>query len=295
MPDIVIKIRGEGDNLEVLDEAGRSLDALGQRAERSSVAFARFVTGYGASAGTSGQLKESADAATKIYNTLQQAFNINPVSRIGSEVEQGLDQDIAKQRQSEVKRYGANSQQVTTFDAQSQAALDQYLIATGQATQASLAFDAMLKQVHQSAADGQISIATEAQQLELLAAAATKGVTSMGQLKNLQTVLDMSPTQKGLAEEFAPQWLASVTGTQAGGGSNAISAMFNQAADGANTLKKNTMDANSSLTALGPVGKQSGSDVAGGMSAAADATAAANAQAVAYLGTLRDIKSLMSA
>src|SRR5579859_4409378 len=176
MSDIVIKIRGEGENLEVLDEAGKRLDALGQSADRSSGALLRFLGGYGATIGQSGGANDppaaaavalqraadmnldtaqqhaliihaastsyadkvqkagdtisgAADSAAKVFNTLAAAFGTSPGTRIGAEVGQGFEQDISGQRQHVVRQYGANSQQVSAFDASAQQALDSYKIA----------------------------------------------------------------------------------------------------------------------------------------------------------------------
>ncbi|HLY25453.1 MAG TPA: hypothetical protein VKQ72_03875, partial [Aggregatilineales bacterium] len=331
-----------GENLEVLDEAGKRLDALGQSADRSSGALSRFLGGYGSSGGRSGAADDpvtastaltlqrageiqletaqshaliihaasasyadkvqkagdallgAADSAAKVFNTLSAAFGTNPTTRIGTEVGQGFEQDIAAQRQKVVRQYGANSQQVSAFDANAGQALDSYKIATGQATQASLEFDAMLKLVHQEAASGKISFDAEAVALAAMAQAAEHGKTSLSDLTKLQYDVKALTDSTG----FNSQYNTNVHLHQARSGGQDSSPFYEtgKSADSATAkitdVTKAADTANSHLAAIGPAGLQAGNQAGAGMDTIAAKAQAANAVASVLLGTLQEIRAL---
>src|SRR5258708_6062297 len=79
MSDIVIRIRGEGSNLEVLDSVGRQLDAFSLSADRSSGALQRFLGGYGGSEGGLSAVgaRGESSTATAVAGGLKQAAAVH--------------------------------------------------------------------------------------------------------------------------------------------------------------------------------------------------------------------------
>lgn len=248
----------------------------------------------------------NAETAQKLPQSIAEAFSIHPASGIGGQVGQGFQQDVDAQRQQLVKQYGANSSQVAQFDVTSQQALDHFNIATGQATQASTQFDAILKQVHTSAATGKISFDQESVALQAMAAAAESGKTSLSDIVALQKQiagiegdpaagLDTGGFTGRGGRKSRPGTGDESDATGTGAAAKQVSALKQPADDAAtsmNNLSKSADTATKSVAATGPAGLQAGSQVAAGAAIASFGLAGANAIASVYLGTLQQIRAL---
>lgn len=138
------------------NEAGRQISGAAQN----------VVTGF----------RDAAIAAQR-FSSVQEAFGLTG-GGIGGELSGTVRATLDARREALVKG-GAGAGQLAQFDQQSVAVMNQYLIATGQATKESIAFDEQQKLLAQSAEKGKLSIADYSRQMLAMAAAAASGKTSI--------------------------------------------------------------------------------------------------------------------
>lgn len=132
----------------------------------------------------------AADAAAKAKKamTTDQAFGVQGASAIETQQSGVMQAGLAAARQAQYaelqKKYGTQGadQRITTFDQQSQAAMDKYAVATGAATNESIKFRNMNGELAKGLADGKLTIDQYSAAMLKLARDTENGATSMSKL-----------------------------------------------------------------------------------------------------------------
>lgn len=137
---------------------------------------------------------------------INQAFGVNgKETGLATQVEQGVTGDIASARkalEAQDRRKGYSQAQInadlTKFDADAKTAVDNYDIATGKATKTSIAFRDILDGIHNSAASGAISIASEMQAMQVMETIAANGGSLKDYYNALKNLSDPSLRNMGI-------------------------------------------------------------------------------------------------
>ena len=179
MPDINIILKATATGLDVLDQAQRAMSELG-----TAVA--------------------SAEAKRAAIRSVGDAFGVKRDPVYGEIDSLGADSAVARKLlEAKEKAEGLSRNQIkgdlAVFDKETKAAMDDYLIATGQATEASIKFRDIHASLSKAVAEGRMSLQQEASALEALGAAAKSGKTSLTDLIVVQNQIERSVNPKGVA------------------------------------------------------------------------------------------------
>lgn len=228
-----------------------------KRAQVSADALANRMAASAASAGQmDGYMQNVYNSAQKTANTsLAQAFGTTS-GGIGGEIGGGLSQDAAAQRQKLVKG-GASQSALASFDDQTKQAMDQYRIATGQATPESVKFSDALSAVDKAAQSGRISVAQATKDYLSLAQAAKEGHTNIGEINALMWGQDTAHMggQAGVGARNRSQSLDRASGVDP----------FKPIQDGADLTVKKAGEVGTTATAQVAVVSAAGKGMAAGL------------------------------
>src|SRR5258708_6644042 len=179
MPDINIILKATATGLDVLDQAQRAMSERG-----TAVA--------------------SAEAKRAAICSVGDAFGVRRDPVYGEIDSLGADSAaVRKLLEAKEKAEGLSRNQIkgdlALFDKEAKAAMDDYLIATGQATEASIKFRDIHASLSKAVTEGRMSLQQEASALEALGAAAKSGKTSLTDLMVVQNQIERSVNPKGVA------------------------------------------------------------------------------------------------
>lgn len=187
--------------------------ALSSNTQQATAAQKGMVTGANDAKTATDSLTASvqasgttATATAKNYQTLQEAFGTGK-GGIGGSFTSEFQKNLDEQQKALDKSFGPNSQKAIEFSKQAAQAMDNYKIATGEATPESEKFDSMVAEVNARLASGTTSASQAAAQLEQLATAAQHGQTSMGDLAKINNELFGATNEMGAAMEHAGEYM----------------------------------------------------------------------------------------
>jgi hypothetical protein len=135
--------------------------------------------------GLTGSLRYFVDTAKPVpalAQSISEAFNLRG-GGIPGQLTGGLQDAAGQARQQVVKRYGEKSQQVAEFDVAAKQAVENYQIATGQATRDSLDFADATQKVNEQIASGRITVQQGAESLMALGTAAANAKNDVNALR----------------------------------------------------------------------------------------------------------------